>query len=89
MDFEPKALRKQFHSLTAKHDAIQKKLQPLRDELDGLFSDDSNTLKKVREREAVIRPKIVELQNELYPIEMERAAVARALGGKTGSPDEE
>jgi hypothetical protein len=90
MDLSPKNLRKQFHSLTAKHDAIQKKLQPLRDELDGLVSGESGvTVKKAREREAVIRPKIKELQNELYPIEMERAAVARALGGKTGSPDEE
>lgn len=90
MDFEPKALRKQFHALTAKHDAIQKKLQPLRDELNDITSGEGGvTVKKAREREAVIRPKIVDLQNELFPIEMERAAVARALGGKTGSPDEE
>lgn len=89
-DFDPKSLRKQFHSLTAKHDAIQKKLQPLRDELDGLVAGDGDvSVKKAREREAALRPKIKDLQNELYPIEMERAAVARALGGKTGSPDEE
>lgn len=90
MDYDPKSLRKQFHKLTADHDAIQKKLQPLRDELDALTAGEGDiTVKKARAREEVIRPKIRDLQNELYPIEMERAAVARALGGKTGSPDEE
>lgn len=89
MDFTPENLRKQFRKLTADHDAVQKKLQPLRDELDAINSDNTITAKKLRDREAVIRPKIVELQNELYPIEMERAAVARALGGKTGDPNEE
>lgn len=90
MDFSPKALRAQFHKLTGQHDAIQKKLQPLRDELDGLVAGDNDiSVKKAREREAAIRPKIKAFQEELYPIEMERAALARALGGKTGSPDDE
>jgi hypothetical protein len=90
MDFSPENLRKQFRDLTAKHDKIQEKLQPLRDELDGLVAGDGDiSVKKARARELVIRPKIRELQNELYPIEMERAAVARALGGKTGDPNGE
>jgi hypothetical protein len=86
MDFSPDALRKQFNALTAKHDAIQNELQPLRDELDAVVAGDGNiTVKKAAEREKALRPKITALQKKLYPIEMERAAVARALGGKTGA----
>ena len=88
MDFKPETLRKHFHKLTADHDKVQAKLQPLRDELDALVAGDTKlTVKEAQKREAAIRPKIKELQNELYPIEMERATVARALGGKTGNPD--
>jgi hypothetical protein len=89
-DFSPDKLRKHFKDLTAKSEAIDKKLQPLRDELDALVAGDGVvTVKEARKREAVIRPKIVALQEEQFPIEMERAATARALGGKTGTPDGE
>lgn len=89
MDFSPATLRKQFHALTASHDKIQNELQPLRDKLDATVSSDKISQGEARKIEAEVRPKIKELQNKLYPIEMERAALARALGGKTGSPDEE
>jgi ElaB/YqjD/DUF883 family membrane-anchored ribosome-binding protein len=90
MDFTPDNLRKQFHKLTRDHDKIQEDLQPLRDELDALVAGDTKlTIKEARKREETIRPKIKALQDKLYPIEMERAAVARALGGKTGDPNEE
>lgn len=76
MDFSPEALRKQFRTLTGKREAIDKDLNPLRAELDkgGLTA----------KREETVRGKIKDLQQKLAPIEMERAAVARALGGKTG-----
>lgn len=90
MDFSPEKLRKHFKDLTAKHDQIQAKLQPLRDELDRVVAGEGNiTVKAARAKELKLRPKIRDLQNELYPIEMERAVVARALGGKTGTPGEE
>lgn len=90
MDFKPESLRKRFKELTAAHDKIQGKLQPLRDELDSLVAGEGDiTVKKARAREEAIRPKIKALQEELYPIEMERAAVSRALGGKTGIPEGE
>lgn len=84
MDFSPENLRKQFVELTKKHDAIQAKLQPLRDELDAIGDKGTLTVKAARDKEAKLRPQIVKLQAELAPIEMERAAIARALGGKTG-----
>lgn len=88
MDFSPENLRKQFRLLTTNHDKVQDRLQPLRDELDALVSGDTKlSAKEAIKREATIRPQIKKLQNELYPIEMERAAVARALGGKTGEPE--
>lgn len=88
MDFSPEALRAQWKKLTAQSDAINAKLDPLREELNAVVAGEGNiTVKKAAEREAALRPKIKELQNQLYPIEMERAAVARALGGKTGDPE--
>jgi len=90
MDFSPENLRKHFWDLTAQHDKIQEKLQPLRDELDATVAGEGDiSVKEARAKEEKLRPKIKKLQNELYPIEMERAAVARALGGKTGEPIKE
>lgn len=85
MDFSPDKLRPHFKALTKKREAIDKKLQPLRDELDELVAGDTDlTVKEAKAREEAIRKSIIKLQNDLYPIEMERASVARALGGKTG-----
>lgn len=87
IDFSPDNLRKHFHELTAKREKIDAKLDPLRAELNALVAGDTKlTVKKAKEREAVIRKEIVALQDKLFPIERERAAVARALGGKTGAP---
>jgi hypothetical protein len=87
MDFSPDTIRSRFHELTAKHDAIEKDLAPLRNELDELVSGEGDiTVKEAAKREKALRPKIKALQEKLYPIEMERALCARALSGKTGSP---
>jgi chaperonin cofactor prefoldin len=84
MDFSPKNLKKHFDALTAKHDKIQEKLQPLRDELDAVVAGEGNiTVKQARKKEETLRPKIKALQAELAPIENERAAVAKALGGRS------
>jgi uncharacterized membrane protein len=83
MDFSPEALRAHFQTLTAQRAAIDVKLDPLRDELDELMQNDKLPAGVVREREAGLREQIRSLQNELAPIEQERAAVARALNGKT------
>lgn len=84
MDFSPDTLRKQFAKLTRQHDALDAKLQPLRDELNAVVAGKGSvTVLQAAKREADLRPKIRKLQEELAPIEMERAAIARALGGKT------
>ena len=79
MDFSPKALRARFRELTAEYDKREAKLAPLRKKLD----DHVATAAKA---EQAIREKIKAASVGLYDLEMERAAVARALGGKTGEP---
>ena len=84
VDFSPDTLRKRFRELTKKADALEGKLQPLREELNDVVAGKGNiSVLQASKREADIRPQIVKLQKELAPIEMERAALARALGGKT------
>ena len=84
MDFSPDTLRKQFAKLTKQSDALEAKLQPMRNELNDVVAGKGNiTVMQASKREADLRPKIRKLQEELAPIEMERAAIARALGGKT------
>ena len=85
MDFSPDSLRKHFKTLTAKREKIDVDLVPARAELDALVAGDTKlSVKAAREREEVLRAQIRSLQTKLAPIEMERAAVARALAGKTG-----
>lgn len=85
MDFSPDKIRARFHELTGERAKIDAKLDPLREELADLIAGETElTVKKARVREEVVREKIVDLQQQLAPIENERAACARALGGKTG-----
>jgi uncharacterized coiled-coil DUF342 family protein len=87
MDFSPDKIRDRFHELTAERAKIDAKLDPLRKELSELVAGDTKlTAKAAIAREAKIREMIKGHQDRLAPIEMERAACARALGGKTGAP---
>lgn len=89
MDFSPATIRARFWELTAAHDALQLELDPLRQELDMLVAGDTElSVSAAKAREAEIRPQIKALQEQLFPIEMERAVCARALSGKTGSAPE-
>ena len=88
VDFSPENLRKRFRELTKKSDALEAKLAPLREELNNVVAGKGNiTVLQASKRETEIRPQIVKLQKELAPIEMERAALARALGGRTSGPE--
>jgi chromosome segregation ATPase len=85
MDFSPDKIRARFHELTAERAKIDAKLEPLREERDGILQGESDlTVKKANARRHALDEKIEKLQQELAPIENERAACARALGGKTG-----
>lgn len=88
MDFSPDKIRKRFHDLTAEREKIDAKLEPLRKERDAILAGDTDlSVKKAHARQNVLAEKIEALQKELAPIENERAACARALGGKTGEPE--
>jgi seryl-tRNA synthetase len=85
MDFSPEALRAHWEKLTEKADAYHAKRDPLNEELGKLVAGDTKlSVKAAQKREAEIRDQIKKLQAAHFPIENERAAVARALGGKTG-----
>lgn len=87
MDFSPDKIRARFHELTAEREKIDAKLNPAWEELNAIVAGDTDlTVKQAREREAELRKTIRALQDELSPIEMERATCSRALGGKTGKP---
>lgn len=84
-DFSPEALRARWAELTAERAALDAGLDPLRAELDALAGGTAPlTLAEAWAREPALRGEIEALQDRLYPIEQERAAIARALGGKTG-----
>jgi hypothetical protein len=74
-----------WDELSAQRVAIDAVLDPKRAELDSIVAGTADmTLAEAREREPVLRAEIRALQAELFPIEQERAACARALSGKTG-----
>jgi predicted nucleic acid-binding Zn-ribbon protein len=85
MDLSPEKLRAEFWKKTAEREKINAKLDPLRDELNGLVAGDKKlTAAQSKTREVKVRDQISALQTELAPIERDRATLARALGGQTG-----
>ena len=79
MKFDETAMRARFHELTAKREKILAKSGPLREERDAI----------VQAAEAQVQPLIAEIKKaeaDLYDIDMERAAMVRALKGKVGEP---
>lgn len=85
MDFRPETIRARFHELTGMREAIDARLDPAWAELNAIVAGDTDlSVKDAQAREAELRALTRALQDELSPIEMERAACARALRGKTG-----
>lgn len=76
MDLSPATLRKRFAELTKKHDGIRAKSAPLREKYDALVQNN-------RKAEDAAAKRVSDAEMGLFDIEMERAAIARALGGKT------
>ena len=86
-DFSPAALKSRWDELTGQRATLDAQLDPKRAELDALAGGTADlSLAEAFAREPALRAEIEALQDELYPIEQERAAIARALGGKTGTP---
>lgn len=82
-DFSPEAMRKRFAELTKIYDAADAKLAPLQQELTDFVAT-------YADKERAIRTKIAKIKDDtdLYNVEMERALISRALGGKTSAPEE-
>ncbi len=78
LDFSPENLRKRWAELTAEY---EKKAAP-RDKL--MAERDAKIAKLTDAEQRAYAAKIKKANEGLYEIEMERAAIARALGGKTG-----
>lgn len=77
-------MQKRFHALGSEREAILARSAPTRTERETLQAE-------VAERELKIKPltqTIREIEKKLYDIDMERAALARALNGKTGPKPE-
>lgn len=76
--FDPETMRRRFHELAQKRDAITAKSGPLRVQRDALIAA----------HEAQVRPleaQIKAAEAGLYDISREIGIIARALNGKTGA----
>lgn len=78
MDFSPDKLRARFAELTRKYEAQDAKRAPIQQARDKYMETHGRKLADFDDR-------IRKANAGLYEIEMERAAIARALGGKTSA----
>lgn len=83
-DLSPEALRKAFKELSDKFEPRAEKRDALKRERDAKAEAGTLTVKQSQDYDAKIR----KANEGLYDLEMQRAVVARALGGKTGEPAE-
>lgn len=81
MDFDPDKMRKRFRELTEKSERIRAKVDPLRSARDKAAQRHSREIEKHN-------AKVRTAEKGLFDIEQERAMLARALGGRTGEPEE-
>jgi hypothetical protein len=75
--FNPRDLRIRFHELARDIKAIEDATRPLREERDFLVHQNQA---RIRELEA----QYLAAEGPLFDMKNEQAAIARALGGKTG-----
>jgi len=76
--FDSKTMQARFHALTAQRAEIAAKADPLRAKRDAA----------VAAHDAIVKPienEIRAIEAPLFEIDRERALIARALGGKTGT----
>lgn len=78
--FHPENMRKRFHELGRKRDAVLARTMPLRAERDKVLQEADARAKALADQY-----KQIEKDEDLFGIDVERGMLARALGGKTGS----
>lgn len=76
----PDEMRARFHELGAQREAIAAQVKPLREQYDALAAQAGEIHDKQKALAAQFKP----MEQPLVAIDQERAALARALGGKTG-----
>ena len=77
--FHPDNMRARFHELGRQRAVILTKSEPLRQQRDRFVADMEGKL-------AELNAQVKEAEAGLFEIDVERGALARALGGKTGEP---
>jgi len=80
--YHPENMRKRFHELSRKREAILARVMPLREERDRIVQE-----AEAKAKVLVEQFRQIEKDEDLFGIDQERAALARALGGKTGRPE--
>jgi predicted nucleic acid-binding Zn-ribbon protein len=72
-----KEWQKEFHDLGARKQEIHDAAEPLRAERDRISQEADRKLKELSQQ-------IKEAEKDLFEIDQQRAALCRALGGRTG-----
>jgi uncharacterized coiled-coil DUF342 family protein len=83
ISFHPDALRKRFHELGKEREKIVAAAQPLREQRDVMHRQ----IDEIRTAMRPLNEQIKAVEAPLYDVDVERGAIAKALGGKTGTPD--
>lgn len=78
--FHPENMRKRFHELRRKREAILARTMPLREQRDKILQEADKVAKALADQY-----KQIEKDEDLFGIDTERGMLARALGGKTGN----
>jgi hypothetical protein len=78
---EPEEMRKRFHDLAREIAAIEGSTEPMRAKRDKFVNESDAKAKAMAAEYLAIEKPLVELKNE-------HAALARALGFRTGNPEE-
>ncbi len=82
MDFSPEKMRARFRELTEQTVKLHARRDPVRAKRDALVKKQMAALAKAD-------AEVTKAEEGLFEIDQERAMLVRALGGKTGEPDEE
>lgn len=78
--FNPEAMRKRFHDITAIKANIRTASAPLRAKYEAL----RNTEQEIQLQQRPIRDEMLKIEGPLFDLSNEQAFLARALGGQTG-----
>lgn len=82
MALDPQGMRARFHELGKQRDQVVSAAAAKRAEFEALRAQEH----EIRQKQAPIIEQLRQIEAPLYEIDTERAALARALNGKTGEP---